>query len=214
MATQILSVTSVATLLGQQVLNRWDFVDTSGAAVPGDIVAPFMSDVITPYAAWVVDDMGFTELRYRVITNPLAPQQIHAISPVVNGSDASEAGPPFVAATIRWIFGPTVVLTAEVPQRRIRRGGKRIAGLGEDRMEGNNLAAASVAGLAAIAEGYIGMTAAGWVPCIAGLPVQPDPLPHPSDPLLQVPNKYALIEAYNINSYLGSQVSRKFGHGS
>lgn len=213
MPAQILQITSVADLFGQQVLNRWHFLDPTGTADPAPVLPAFVTDVITPYKNWAVSAMQFHMLLYRIITDPLSSQQEYAINPVIVGASPTPGEPSYVAATVRWNFSATQVLTPETPQRRIRRGGKRLAGVAEGTVVNNYFQLTILPFIELIPEGYLGMSVGGFVPIIAGFPVQPPKGVDRDDPTLQVPNKYAPITGFVVNQYAGTQVSRKVGHG-
>lgn len=214
MAASILEVTSVGSLLGEEMLNRWHFVSEDGTGVPTDVLGPFVTEVLGPYKTQATPDTQWTALKYRIITDLLAPSVEYPISPILVGDNASESEASFLAATIRWAPGTTVILSAEVPQRRVRRGGKRLGGLSTDSVTGNQITTGSRAGWELVAEGYLGMSDGGWIPCIAGFEVMPVPRPHPLPAHYTVPNKYALITGYSLAINVGSQVSRKAGHGA
>lgn len=214
MPASILEIVSVGTNQGEALLNRWHFVNPAGLTDVSAVLPAFVEDVLTPYAGFGTTQLHITELLYRIVTDPLAPQSIYAITPPLDGPAVATPAPSFVTATIRWAIGATVILTAEAPQRRVRRGSKHIGGMRDDWVTGNVWAPDKVALLAQIPEGYLGMSDGGFLPCVCGYPKRPKHVPgapsRPADP----PNKYALIEGYSINTRIGSEVSRKAGHGS
>jgi hypothetical protein len=214
MVAGILSITSVAQNQGESMLNRWDFFNPDESAPVAATLAAFVTDVIDPYLVFANELTVFTELLYQVVTNPLTPQQIFPITPALTGTNAGTPSPTFVCATVRWSLGATVVLTAEVPQRRVRRGGKHLGGVTEDYSTGNAWHVDAIPHFEAVAEGYLGMANDGWVPCVTGHPKRPKHVPGTPSVPAAPPNKYCLITGFSVNRAVGSEVSRKAGHGS
>jgi hypothetical protein len=213
-AATILQITSVATLLGQNILNRWHFVNTAGLTDVSTVLPAFRTNVIVPLASDSSIDITYSELLYRIITDPLDPQRSYGVGFPVVGTQGNPAAPSFVAITAKWAPGTTVLLPPGTDGRRIRRGGKRIAGFPEIAFLQNTVTPANVSACAAVLDGYLGMSDGGFLPCIAGFPVQPPRGTDPDNPLLQIPNRYALIEGVTVRPLAGSQVSRKVGHGT
>jgi hypothetical protein len=214
MAPGILSITSVAKNQGEDMLNRWDFFNPDDSAPVAATLAAFITDVINPYLVFANTQTVFTELLYQVVTNPLTPQQIFPITPAKIGTDSGVMAPTFVCATVRWSLGATVVLTAETPQRRVRRGGKHLGGITEDYFVGNAWTVGAIPHFEAVAEGYLGMANDGWVPCVTGHPQRARHVPGTPHVPAAPPNKYCLITGFSVNRAVGSEVSRKAGHGS
>jgi hypothetical protein len=213
-AVQILEVTLVGQLAGQQCLNRFHFVNPAGTGDPTDVLAPFVTDVVTPLASGATAEATWDELLYRVITDATTPGNAYSITPAAVGAEAGDAALSFASVTVRWNIGATAIILAETPQRRIHRGGKHIGGLIEGYIVDQHITPACHTWAANVAEGYLGMSDGGWIPCVVGFEKIPVPRPHPLPPEYTVPNKYALITGYLINPNLGSQVSRKVGHGA
>jgi hypothetical protein len=189
-------------------------VNAAGSEDASLVMPAFVTNVLGAYQTFVHTGMVWTELLWRIATNPLAPQQIYPISPNLVGASASIHSPSFVCATIRWAIGITVVLTAESPQRRVRRGSKHLAGITEDYFTGNVWIPAAIPHFEGVAEAYLGMADGGFLPCVTGRPKYvkkvPGSAPVPAPP----PNKYALITGFSVNRNVGSEVSRKAGHGA
>jgi hypothetical protein len=213
-AASILEITSVATAQGEAMLNRWHFVREAGDADVSAVLAAFVTNVIEPYQVFTTPSVQWTELLYRVITNPLSPQGIHPINPAAVGSNSGEMVPSFACVTARWALGASVILTAESPQRRVRRGAKHFGGFTEDHTEGNMLVETAVHFYEAVCEGYLGMSDAGYIPCVVGFPKRAPHVPGAPSVPQAPPNKYALITGFTINRVIGSEVSRKVGHGN
>jgi hypothetical protein len=209
----ILQITSVASLFGQQVLNRWHFVNLDGAVDVSLVLPSFTTEVIAPLMNDLSSDITMTELLYRIITDPLQPQRSYGVGYPIVGVQGQPSAASFVAVTVKWAPGPTVVLSGTGPVRRIRRGGKRIAGVPQPQLAGDVWNSTFLSAFAAPFDNYLGMSDGGFLPCIAGFPVQPPPPSDPDDPTLQIPDRYALIEGVSLKSQAGSQVSRKVGHG-
>jgi hypothetical protein len=214
MPASILEVVSVGKNQGEALLNRWHFVSADGSGTTPTVFPAFVTNVLGPYAAMANTQVVWTELLWRIITDPLAPQQIYAITPSLHGTDGALPAPTFVCGTIRWAIGTSVVLTAETPQRRVRRGGKHLGGLVDNFVVGNAIDPTQIHFIEAVAQGYLGMADGGFIPCVCGFPKQtkhvPGTPPRPTPP----PNKYALITGYSVNVNAGSEVSRKVGHGA
>lgn len=199
---------------GQDSLTRWHFVHLADGGVPSAVFAPFVTTVLTPMLPRLNPSFQWTQLIWRVITDPLAAQASYATGFPLTGSNAGGVAPSYVAISAKWTFGATVVLTAETPQRRIRRGGKRIGGVPAGSVASNLLTSGLASIWAGLLQNYVGMSDGAWLPCIAGFPKQPPRGTDPDDPLLGIPNKYALINGVVVNPALGSQVSRKVNHGN
>lgn len=214
MANDILEIVSVATAQGEAMLNRWHFVNVAGSSDPSLVLPAFVTDVIAPYRVFATAAVIWTELLYRIITDPLAPQGIYPITPAQAGTNTGEMVPSFACVTARWAIGTTVVLTAETPQRRVRRGSKHLGGFTEDHTSGNTLVETVVPDYEAVCEGYLGMAVGGWVPCVCGFPKRAKHVPGTPSVPEAPPNKYALIQGFTINRTIGSEVSRKVGHGN
>lgn len=214
MAASILEIVSVGTCDGEQMENRWDFVNPTGSEDASLVLPAFVTNVISAYQVFTHTGTVWTELLWRIATNPLAPQQIYPISPNRLGASGSIHAPSFVCATIRWAIGPTVVLTAESPQRRVRRGGKHLGGITEDYFTGNVWIPAAIPHFETVAEAYLGMSDGGFVPCVTGRPRYVKKVPGSPAVPAPPPNKYALITGFSVNRTVGSEVSRKAGHGA
>jgi hypothetical protein len=213
MAASILEIVSVGTNQDQQQLNRWHFVNAAGSSDVTGVMEAFVADVLAPYRAVASGSTYWTELLWRIITDPLSPQNIYPITPPLQGTNPGAPAPSFNCSTIRWALGATVILTAEVPQRRVRRGSKHLGGITDDQFGGNLLTPASKLLASAVAEGYLGMSVGGFEPCVCGFPKRAPHVPgtptQPTDP----PNKYCPIVGFTVNATVGSEVSRKAGHG-
>lgn len=210
----ILQVTSVGSLSGQQMLNRWHFYNEDDTAPVAGTLTAFIESVLTPYAGGMSNQLSFTELLYRVITDPLSTQNSQFILPALVGAETTDPAVSFTTATVRWQIGVTAILTAEDPQRRIHRGSKHLGGLIDGYLINNSLSAGCITAAGAVASGYLGLAEDGWLPCVAGFEKIPVPRPKPLPAHYTVPNKYAPILAFTVNAMAGSQVSRKVGHGA
>lgn len=214
MPASILEITSVGVNQGEAMLNRWHFVNAAGSEDVTGIMAAFVTNVLDPYAGIVNATVSWSELLYRIITNPLAPQQVFPITPPLGSTSSGLPAPSFECFTIRWALGLSVVLAAEVPQRRVRRGSKHIGGLVETWSSGNVIDPSKVTFVESIAEGYLGMSDGAFIPCVCGFPKRPRHVPGTPSVPAAPPNKYALITGFSVNNRVGSEVSRKAGHGS
>lgn len=213
MVNDILEIASVGTVAGQLLINRWHFVNPAGGVDPAPVLPAFVTDVLQPYAAAATTDVRWTALLWRIITDPLSPQNEYLITPDLVGVSGNAGVPSIVAVTCRWSLGPTTILAAEVPQGRVRRGGKRFAGLDDAGVVVNALTSPARGRYELVAEGYLGMAVSGYLPCVAGFPKRPPKGTDPDNPLLSVPNKFCRITGFGIKGTVGSQVSRKPGHG-
>lgn len=214
MAASILEIVSVATNDGEMMENRWHFVNEAGSEDASLVLPAFITSVIDEMIIYEHAGVVHTELLWRIITNPLQAQQIYPITPNVVGTNTGAHDKTFVCATIRWSLGTTVVLTAESPQRRVRRGSKHLGGVTEDYSDGQVWSATAIPHFEDVAEGYLGMSDGGFIPCVCGFPKRAPHVPGTPSVPAAPPNKYCLITGFSVNRNVGSEVSRKVGHGA
>lgn len=128
--SDIVRIEDRSTLYGKSVLNVfWYLIEVVTAGITlVDIMTEFRDIVTDAIAGIQTADLTHSRM---IITNATNEVDIASTSTPIVGTDLTggESMPSYVAASVR-LF---------VPDQTTRRGGKRFAGIGEDRVDGNDL---------------------------------------------------------------------------
>lgn len=137
MTAKVIELIDVQLYRGQQVLNRFHFVDTSGVADPAVLVSDYVDDVLPLMALLQTPDLSHVQINARqvyptatlVVETPISPA-------IVGGNTGSDVMPSYAAASFKWTIGATTVLQGGF-SGHIKRGGMRLAGMREGDWSGD-----------------------------------------------------------------------------
>lgn len=141
MTAQIVELVDVQVLAGQEVLNVFHFVDTTGALSIPTLVTDYAVHVLPLEQGLQSTAVSHTAIRYRTIYPTASLQLTASIVPSVDGVEAGDVLSSCTAMSGQWILGnPTVNLVGGTLPH-IRKGGVRIAGPVESNVVGNSAVA-------------------------------------------------------------------------
>lgn len=125
---------------GQQVLNRFHFVDPAGAADLPTLVTNYIDDVLPLLSVLQTPDLAHSQINCRKVF-PTADLVVERTLPglVIGGNTGSDVMPSYAAASFKWSIGTTVVLAGGFAGH-IKRGGCRVAGMREGDWSGDSSA--------------------------------------------------------------------------
>jgi hypothetical protein len=129
MTAQVIELIDVQLYRGQQVLNRYHYVDTTGVASVSTLVSDFITDVLPLIAVLQTPDLSHVQINSRkvfptanlVVETPISPA-------VAGGNTGSTTMASYAAASAKWTIGATVVLAGGFTGH-IKKGGMRLAGM-------------------------------------------------------------------------------------
>ena len=145
MVAQVAQIIDVQSLAGQEVLNVFHYVDTSGAASLATLVSDFEVDYMTSVANMQTNQLAHIATRYRIVSPTAGLQQTHTLSsPHVGQQSDNDPLASCDAYSVAWTLGATVVLAGGFTGH-LKRGGARIAGPTEGLVSGNVCVGAALA---------------------------------------------------------------------
>lgn len=167
MATQVAQLIDVQTTQGQEILNVYHFVDTSGVLTLDTLAAAYIADVIPQAQAWQTTTLSHIEVRGRIVapTAGLVQSFVSGL-PLAGSHSTTEEEPTFVSASVKYVIGSTVVLSGGFTGH-IKRGGTRLCGLREDQVVTNALSAGTVTSIHTQCSHLQAPSGGGWVLCVA-----------------------------------------------
>lgn len=137
MPAQVVELIDVMVDRGQQVLNRFHYVDTTGVADAAILRSDYITDVLPLIVAVQGSNISHISVHSRKVYPTADLVQIQDLtSPVVGTITASAPEPSYVACSIKWSLGPTVVLAGGFTGH-ILRGGCRVPGPTEGMVNGD-----------------------------------------------------------------------------
>lgn len=137
MTTQVAEIVDVQHYAGQEMLNVYHFVDTSGVASIPTLVSTYISDVIPLMVGVQSSDLSHDAIRYRQVYPAATLTLTQAISPAIAGADSTGDNLASCdALSGAWTLGATVVLAGGFTGH-IKRGGTRTAGVRENLVVGD-----------------------------------------------------------------------------
>jgi len=141
---QVAQIIDVQLFGGQEILNVYHFVDTSGVASIPTLVSTYISDVVPLMADLQSVRCTHTGIRYRQVYPTAALQHTTFISPPTAGADsANQDLASCDALSIAWDLGDTVVLAGGFTGH-LKRGGTRIGGSTEGFVNGDTCPSAAI----------------------------------------------------------------------
>jgi hypothetical protein len=134
---QVAQIIDVQIDRGQEVLNVFHFVNLDGA---GDII-DLVTAMGTGYVANVKGDqnagIAHTSQRYRIVSPTAELVQVYTTGYPYTGELTGEELASCDALSMKWNLGSTVVLAGGFTGH-LKRGGMRLGGIDESRVNGNN----------------------------------------------------------------------------
>jgi hypothetical protein len=134
--TQVCEIVDVQMFGGQEMLNVFHFVDTSGVASEATLVSDYANHVIPLIKIPQTSSLTHTAIRHRLVAPTDELMHTTPISPPVAGGDANTPGDSYVAYSVQFFLGTTVVLSGGFTGH-LRRSGCRIPGPTIDSMDAN-----------------------------------------------------------------------------
>lgn len=139
MVAQVIELIDEQVLFGQQVLNVFHYVDTTGVADPAVLVSDYINDVLPLVQGLQTTQLSHTAIRSRKVfpTADLVQE-----TPIVPSIDGVETGDPLAscdAASGKWLLTAGTVNLVGGTLPHIKRGGVRIAGMVEGNVVGNSV---------------------------------------------------------------------------
>lgn len=212
---RIIEIVSKGNMAGAAINNRWHVLLDPAAADPLAMLALFRTNVLVPMVSALHTSFQWTDLAYCDVYPTIGLLKDYSTSFPVVGTNASTVAPTFVAAGVKWVLGDTVHLDADPLTKHIKRGSKRIGGICDGDVNGQIWApgpsrTAILTGLGNFWGGTLGSSLA----VVVHFPPSPPPVPPAvTSPRLPVV-RYAPIVGQAARTNIGSQVSRKLGHGT
>jgi hypothetical protein len=157
MASQIAELVDVQQDAGQEVLNVYHFLDTTGALSIATLAADYIANVEPTMAAFQHSNLSHTAVKYRQVYPAATLQLSVANSPALVGGSGTTPMPSADAASMGWILGSGTVNLVGGTLPHIKRGGVRIAGITEAQVNANTMIA-----------GYIAAARAWWALLLDG----------------------------------------------
>lgn len=167
MTAQIAEIVDVQQQNGQEVLNVFHFLDTTGALTITGLVADYINHVITGHVGVQSNGVSHTSIRYRQVY-PTASLQLSSTTGLpLAGTDAGDPCPTSTAYSLAWVLGSGTVNLAGGTLPHIRKGGCRIAGATESNMSLNTVGAGMQTAIASWVSALLSPNADGWVLVVA-----------------------------------------------
>jgi hypothetical protein len=192
-SAHVIEVKATGVVILQETINIWHYATNDTPGTLDDFLTAFNTDVLTNLLSFMNSNAGFNTVEAQYVKGGTSFASKVVTATGVGGGDCL---PPYAT----WDF------TYMRSGARERNGYKRIAGVGES-SQVNGVATAGVlaviAGTLASLGGAVNDGSASWVPVIRRTRIGRIP---------QVPPKYFDISAV-VFSKIGTQNSRKFGHG-
>jgi hypothetical protein len=129
MSDQIVELIDVQDYLGQQFLNVFHYVDTTGAADPLDLAAAYVTNIIPPCKAMQSTELTHTAIKVRQVYPTAALVQEVPISPSIAGTDGNTPADSYMAYSFKFILSPSTVVLSGGFTGHIKRGGCRLGGI-------------------------------------------------------------------------------------
>jgi hypothetical protein len=138
MPTQVAEIIDVQNLAGQEILNVFHFVDTTGAAEILDLVADFATDYVASVKGLQNEAVSHTGIRYRIVAPTAELTQEYTAGYPYTGELTDAVLASCDAWSMKWNLGSTVVLAGGFTGH-LKRGGMRLGGIGESQVAGNTV---------------------------------------------------------------------------
>lgn len=180
--------------LGQDTINRYFYHSPTSTETLEAFISEFNDLVLLPCANQMVDGSGFVRTTAQYVRGGSA---FKILGTPHDGGLLSDALPPFVSYDFTYLRGGVGE----------RNGYKRIAGVAESQQVGGIAVPAAVTALNGIALAMFSDVSIGsddWTPVIQRKVI---------DKVIQIPPKYYSVSDV-VYAKIGSQNSRKYGHGS
>lgn len=168
MAAVVLEIIDVQAFNGQECLNRFHYVDTTGLISPALLVTDYIAHVVPLYAQFQPPSVTHTSIIARQVYPTASLQVVTPISPPVAGANPSgQVLPMYVAYSAQFFLGATVVLTGGFTGH-IKRSGMRTVAVNEGDINGDGVASAGiVTAFATFFAQLIDPNGDGWLLCCA-----------------------------------------------
>ena len=137
MADQVVELIDVQSYLGQEFLNVFHYLDTTGAADPLDLAAAYVTNIIPDVKAMQHTSLTHTSIKVRQVYPTSALVQEVPISPPVAGTDGNLPADSYMAYSFKFILDPATVTLSGGFTGHIKRGGCRIGGITLSDVGGN-----------------------------------------------------------------------------
>jgi len=167
MVAQVAQIVDVQSLVGEECLNVYHFVDTAGTGEIADLVSDFLSETIPLIRAVQTDQLTHTAIRYRLVAPTDTLTATFPISPPQAGLDTTTAAlANAYALSMAWALGATVVLSGGFTGH-LKRGGARTPGPSEGMAEENGVTSTTATNWAAAFASLQNPGTGAWQLCVA-----------------------------------------------
>jgi hypothetical protein len=167
MTAQVVELIDVQTQLGQQVLNVYHYLDSSGALAITDLLDKYVSDVLPKVANFTEASLVHTTLRYRQVFPAATLMLERDITDVPGVAASTGIFSSETAFSFKFALPNATVNLVGGTLPHIRRGGCRIAGVPKGAVTGDVVASGTVTVAATWATSLISPAAGGWVLVVA-----------------------------------------------
>lgn len=148
MPAKIIELVDQQMYLGQAVENVFHYVNPDGVAEASVLLTDYVTDVLPLVRALQNTQCSHTNIRWRQVFPTTTLMLDYASGLPVVGTDAGDPLPTHEAASFKWLLSnPTTVLSGGFTGH-IRRGGCRLAGIGDTNESGNAMGAGYIAAAA------------------------------------------------------------------
>jgi hypothetical protein len=144
MVAKVVELIDVQNYYGQEILNRYHFVDEDGVADEATLVSDYVTDVLPQMLGLQTADLSHTEIRHRQVY-PTAELTVAYTTgfPIPGTASGADDLPSFFAGSIKSQPGPTVVLAGGFTGH-IKRSGIRVAGILENMVNSQGFVSSQV----------------------------------------------------------------------
>lgn len=196
MVAQIAELVDVQDYHGQEVLNVFHFLDSTGTADIGTLATSFAGGYQADVTGLQSNSLTHTAVRHRQVYPTASLMLTLPVNPPAAGTDTTgDDEPAFVAASIPWILGASTTLAGGFTGH-LKRGGMRLCGLKEPEVFIDHMATGWLSGWAAIAPELL-VPASGWELIIASFLIG-NPVPHVKRARSHTVEAYALVTGYGV----------------
>lgn len=167
MAVQIAELIDVQIQAGQQVLNVYHYLDSSGTLALTDLLDKYTSDVLPAVINIQDSQIAHTALRYRQVWPNATLMLERSIGPTAGIASSTGIFSSETAYSFKYALPNSTVVLAGGFTGHIKRGGCRIGGVPKGSVTNDVVASGTVTVAATWAGKLIAPAAGGWVLVVA-----------------------------------------------
>jgi len=191
---QIVELVDVQDYHGQEVLNVFHMIDTTGSASITTLVTNFIAGYVNDVTGLQSNSLTHTAVRHRQVYPAATLMLTTPINPVKTGTDSTgDDEPAFVAASIPWTLGASTTLAGGFTGH-LKRGGMRLCGLKETEVFIGSMASGWLSGAATVLAELL-VPSSGWSLVIASFLIG-NPVKHVKRERAHTVQAYADVSGY------------------